>query len=1047
MHKTPAYLTRRVRGGCIPRAIRPRPLANRWVLLAGLFLVAVPFPFGLPGANGQQPTQTDDNPAASTDYFEQYIRPILVTKCYECHSQAAGEVAGGLWLDSADAMGEGGDSGPAVVAGDIDASILISAIRYESSEMPPDGKLSPETIARFEAWVKAGAVDPRKRNDGGKDAPPGRGPENPGQGNSPKHQPIDWKSARDFWAFRPVRAVSPPQRSETDTPIDAFLNQALEDAGVEAVAPADPSILLRRLAFDLTGLPPTPAQQRAFEADPSETNYRRCVDRLLASTEFAEHWARHWMDVVRYADSNGSDFNATFHHAWRYRNYLIDSFAADRPFDEFVRQQIAGDLLARDLMARDLMAPNTPTAHDTGTARDTGTAQDKRAAQDSIVATTFLMLGTKMLSERDKVKLRMDVVDEQIDSLGRSLMGMTLGCARCHDHKFDPIPTKDYYALAGIFRSTQSLDGEIQQFVSDWTELELPVDPRRVAEHRSYQETLRELDQRIQAAEQKWKSLSQQNEFNLGRFGIDDADAIKTGNWVESKYSKDFIGSGYLHDNNGANGPLKVRFETRLPKAGRYEIRLAAAPGGNRASKVKLRIETGGKSVAQTLDQRRVPGGGIWHSLGTFACHAGIVAVEISNADADGYVIADAVKWVPVDDKSTPADGHSTGSGDASIAKRAKEAWEGLKRERQRWVASAPPPLPKAMVPRDRPSHEIADSPVHIRGEAHNLGPIVPRGFLQVCGGQTRVADRQGSGRLELAAWLTDPQHPLLARVYVNRVWMHLLGEGIVRTVDNFGIRGQRPDHPELLDFLAGEFVRQGWQTKRLIRQIVLSDAYRRSSRYDSHGDAADPENRLLWRAHRKRLPAESIRESMMVAAGRLDRTPIGHTMDDFGTLVSKNNDGESIRTEIADRPLRTIYLPVIRNYVSPLLRQLDFADPDLIVGKRPTTNVPAQALTLMNSPVVEAFAQSAAERMLRENARMLQQDERMLRQDEQLLQHDAAFERRVDRSIRATLHRAANPHDQALAADFFAGSNNDVDRWQQWFAALFATTEFRFLD
>jgi hypothetical protein len=762
-------------------------------------------------------------------FFENRIRPVLVEHCYQCHSEDAEDIGGSLRLDSAAAMHAGGDSGPAIEPGDAEASVLIAAIRYESSEMPPSGRLPDDVIRDFETWINTGAVDPRTD-----DIPV-----------SITKATIDLNAGRQFWSFRPLADVSVPDQVPglSHNAIDRFINARLADQSIVPNTLADADVRLRRLAFDLTGLPPPLELQQRWQDDPSPSNWERIVDQMLASPAYAEHWARHWMDVARYADSNGSDFNATFHEAWRYRDYLIRSFAADQPFDQMIRQQVAGDLLPAD---------------------------DDDQRYDNVVATTFLMLGTKMLSERDKVKLELDVVDEQIDTIGRAFMGLTLGCARCHDHKFDPVPMQDYYALAGIFKSTVTLKGESQKYVSTWNRVELPTaDSHRqaVAEH-----------------EQKEAAITKQ---------------------------------------------LKAA-----------EKHLKESP-----------------------------------------------------EDAD-----------------------------------AKSSVTTLKQELKQLQENAPEPLPVAMAVSDRSSDQISDSPLYIRGESGRPGEIVPRGFLQVCGdGDARIESTASSGRLHLADWLTDPNHPLVGRVFVNRIWMHLMGEGIVRTVDNFGQRGDFPSHPDLLDHLAGQFIRDGWHTKPLIREIVTSAAYQRSSDYSADAAMADPENRLLWRMPRRRLPAEAIRDAMLMAAGTLDRHDAIEPMKHYGVLVSKNNnEGATAPFDGIDVPKRSLYLPIVRGHLSPVMTALDMADPDLLTGQRRTTNVPGQALALANSPEVDRWAKQTAERLLAESK---------------------TFDERLNVAYRRCYGRLPRQADRDIAADFFADDVNSLDAWHLYVAALFAATEFRLLD
>ncbi|MGI9472209.1 MAG: DUF1553 domain-containing protein [Rubripirellula sp.] len=940
----------------------------------------------------------------SVDFFENRIRPVLAKHCYECHSADAEEVGGALLLDSRDGMMSGGDSGPAVDPGNVDASVLISAIRYESSEMPPQGKLPDTVIQDFERWIKAGAVDPRK---------------NVGGAVQKTSMSIDLDAGRSFWAFQPTAVASVPRSLSGGARgmIDQFLNERLEAEGVTPNSLADPETRLRRLSFDLTGLPPNESLQSRWLQDPSRQQWTRIVDELLASPAFAEHWARHWMDVARYADSNGSDFNATHHEAWRYRDYLIRSYATDRAIDEMIRQQIAGDLL--------------PAVTDA-------------ERYDNIVATTFLMLGTKMLSERDKAKLELDVIDEQIDTVGRAFLGLTLGCARCHDHKFDPVPTEDYYALAGIFKSTRTLNGESQKYVSTWNRVLLPSSQQHRDEVKQHAGSVRELKSKLSQAERSLKSIRASRTPVLAGVVVDDAQAEKKGVWKSSVLMKDFVGEGYIHDNNTNKGDASIRFATRLPSDGEYEVRISHSPGSTRASQVPVTIETADGPTQVAADQRKVQVAPMWTSLGTFRFSSEMDAVvTMSNAGTSGYVIADAVQFLPVEDSAThlAAEDRELGSS-AEEQKTAIETAQAkvdlLKKELAALVAKAPEPLPEAMAPSDHATAKVVDSPVHIRGEVKNLGAIIPRGFLQVCSsGDASIRSPEGSGRLQLADWLTDPDNPLVARVYVNRVWSHLMGEGIVRTVDNFGQQGERPSHPELMDAIASEFVRGGWRTKSLVRAIVLSDAYVRSSDYQADSVQRDPENRLWWRMHRRRLPAESIRDAMLTATGTLDRTARFDPMRGRGTLVSSNNGNSTASFDDVSQSCRSIYLPVVRGYMPAMMTALDVADPDLLVGRRPTTNVPSQALVLINSPDVNQWSRMTAQRIMEETT---------------------GFSERLELAYRLCLHRTATSTDREIANQFFASHDGSsvnenatpdesLDQWHQYVAALFASTEFRLLD
>jgi cytochrome c553 len=870
--------------------------------------------------------------ADKTAFFESRIRPVLVKHCYECHSAKSKKLTGGLLLDTASGFRKGGDSGVPFVVGKPEESLLMEALRYESLEMPPAGRLPDNVIKDFERWIQMGAPDSRTE-----------------VATQRVRQAIDIEAGRKFWAFQPPRRHKRPATKNVDWPqsdIDAFVLAKLEAAGLQPAATAKRRTLVRRLYFDLIGLPPSPEEVDAFLNDPSPNAVESLVDRLLESPQFGVHWGRHWLDIARYADSNGSDFNATFHDAWRYRDYVVAAFNKDKPYDQFVIEQIAGDLLPYDSDAE---------------------------RSEQMIATGFLMVGTKMLSERDKEKLRMDVIDEQIDTIGRALMGLTLGCARCHDHKFDPIPTRDYYALAGIFRSSITLQGESQQYVSTWKPSALPTTPEQRAAVNKFKLAKKELTASIAAAK---KELTAANKLakKLRRgenvVTIDDVAATKIGRWKDSTFTSGYVGKGYIHDEDTKKGEKSVRFPIVVPKDAFYDVRLSYTGGNGRAGNVPVTVVGAQGEQVVTLNQKRKPTiENLYESIGRFEFAVGKVAsVTISNRGTSGHVIVDAVQLVEVDVRGKPVlsgnkvDAEKLTAADRAV-KASDEKVEELNERLKQLTKNVPPPLPQAFAVMER--QEIADCEIRIRGEHKNLGPKVPRGFVQVASSRTQLPiSSKESGRRELAAWIASPTHPLTARVMVNRIWYHLLGEGIVPSLDNFGIIGARPSHPELLDHLTIDFIEDDWSIKRAIRRIVLSRVYQMSSHYNRKSAEADPKNRLLWRARRRRLPAEAIRDSMMLIGGRLDLTPGGSPVAGLGTLVTTNNsNGQEFDRRTSER--RSLYLPIIRNELPTMLTVFDFANPDLVTGKRPVTNVPAQALLLMNSPFVMDSAEQAAARVL----------------------------------------------------------------------------------
>ncbi|HUG19408.1 MAG TPA: DUF1553 domain-containing protein, partial [Planctomycetaceae bacterium] len=844
-------------------------------------------------------------------------------------------------------------------------------------------------IADFEKWIAMGAPDPRTEMLAPKYAAKG----------------IDLEAGRQFWAFQPPEAHSLPEVNDPDwarTWIDKFVLARLEQNDLKPMPDADRGTLLRRIAYDLTGLPPRPeeVEQILYNDDPHAIE--KYVDRLLASQQYGEHWGRHWLDVARYADSNGGDFNATFHNAWRYRNYVIETFNADRPFNEFVIEQIAGDLLE---------------------------SSSDSLRERNIVATGFLMLGTKMLSERDKEKLRMDVVDEQVSSIGSTFMGMTLGCARCHDHKFDPIPTTDYYALAGIFRSTQTLDGEIQKYVSNWTRQPLPITPEHAAALAEYKRVTDDLNKQIKDGEAELKSLdSKSSKKQVLKQGIvlDDTDAELVGNWKFSTYSKNFIGKGYIHDDKQDLNKKKVIFTTKVPQDAEYEVRLAFPGSGGRATNVPVKIVQGDFEESVKVDQsKQSPILTMLKPLGRFKFKQDApIVIEIANNGTDGYVIVDALQIVAVEELQQDAEADD--SGVLAEIETLKQEIENLKANLKETEKNAPPPAPLALAVLEE--KQPSDYFVCIRGEHRNLGDKVSRGFLTVANyeGAPEV-EKDQSGRLALAKWIADARHPLTARVYVNRVWHHLMGAGIVRSVDNFGTLGDRPSHPLLLDQLAVEFIERNWSTKWLVREIVLSHAYQLTSQHDEARWQADPDNRLLWRANRKPLSAEAIRDTMLSSTDELDLTPGGPPVNNLGTLVTQNNPNDvGVKIELTN--IRTMYQPIIRNELPTMMRVFDFADPDFVSGQRSETTVPTQALWMLNSPFIAEQSKKLSRGVLEQNL--------------------STESENLEQLYILALGRPPTPSEMKLSSDYLLSTTeNREDAWTELAHAIFASSAFRMLD
>jgi hypothetical protein len=933
------------------------------------------------------------------DFFERKIRPVLVQHCYSCHSSDAKKLKGGLSVETRQSLLEGGDNGPAIVPGKPNESLLIKAIRHTDPvlKMPRKEKLPDGVIADFEKWVKLGAPDPRANTT------PQRK-----QG----YASID--EGRKFWAFQPPKM--PPLPAVKDArwvhnDIDRFVLAKLEQKNLKPNRDADPAVLLRRLNYALIGLPPTVAELNEFTKGWNAPGANRqalvvaVVDRLLASPHFGERWGRHWLDVARFAESSGGGRTLIFKDAWRYRDYVIHAHNSDKSFDQFIIEQLAGDL------------------------------QNARTPEErywQLVATAFLLLGPTNFERQDKPVLEMDVIDEMIDTVGKGFLGMTLGCARCHDHKFDPIPTKDYYALAGIFKSTKFI---VHSNVSKWMERPLPTQNADLEiALQKHDAAVAELLKQIAVAKAKNPGVVTEplkgtplDPKSLPGIVIDDAQARKVGAWKHSTYTGRYIGAGYLYDDRAMKGEKTLTFQPEFTEDGTYEVRLAYIPHSNRADKVQVRVfHRNGDDTVFVNQRLQPPIDGRFISLGRYRFTKGNQwFVMLSTDGANGHVVADAVQFLP----EALADKEA-----AALPKNAKGMATLTELEaRLKALEKSAPDRPIAMAVAD--ADKVMDMHVCIRGIVHNKGEIVPRGFLQVAsppGSNARRLAKNESGRRELAAWIASADNPLTARVYVNRVWHHLFGAGLVRTVDNFGATGETPSHPELLDYLAARFssplptggegpgVRGagfGWSTKKLIREIVLSHAFQMASEPNADGVKADPENRLLWRMNRQRLEAEAIRDTILMVSGQLDRTTMGNTIKK-GTVAERDYVFDDVR--------RSVYTPIFRNRLHELFEVFDFPDPNMVLGKRNVSTVPTQALYMMNSPFIMAQAKHAATLTLKDGR---------------------ANAERVEEAYRKTLGRPPTARERELALEYVSVRAGQEAAWERFYQTLFACVDFRYVN
>lgn len=931
-------------------------------------------------------------------FFENKVRPLLVEHCLDCHSVDK-KVKGGLRLDTREGWAEGGDSGPAIVPGDPDKSLFITAVRYTDVDlkMPEKRKLPAEQIAILEQWVAMGAPDPRSAVKTAK-----------------KQTGMDLETGKKFWCYASVQTPVVPTVRNTQWPrneIDHFVLSRMEAQNIHPAPDAEPEVLLRRLTYNLIGLPPTPSQIDDFKEATQKDRagaFAALVDELLASPRFGETWGRHWLDVARFAESSGGGRTLLFKDAWRYRDYVIESFNQDMPFDQFIREQVAGDLL--------------PAA----------TPAEKRR---KITATAFLALGPTNYEEQDKQQLRFDVIDEQLETMGRAFLGQTIGCARCHDHKFDPIPQRDYYALAGIFASTRTLLNYTDN-VARWVATPLPGDGEQEKALRAFEKDVAALEQEVESAKadlaQASKSIAEETSTpgkaiapeELPGIVLDDTQAKVVGEWKNSQHVRSYVGNGYLHDLNEGKGEKTITFTPSLPTAGKYDVRLAYSYLAGRASNVRVNILHADGEDTIYVDQSVVPPlAGRFVSLGKYRFEKdGAGYVLISNEGTKGYVTVDALQFLPETEIAAAEDAKDNANpARAAASKKVKQLEAKLKK-----LKKEGPTRETAMAVMD--ADEASDAEIRVRGVEKQRGPSVPRGFLRVAMNATPSFSTSESGRRELADWLASNENPLTARVFVNRVWTWLFGSGIVRTVDNFGTTGEKPSHPELLDHLASRFVAEGWSVKQLIRQLVLSRTWQQSV---TPASAADPENRLFAHVNRRRFTAEQIRDTLLAVSGQLKLDYLGQNMAGAGDINA--NDFSAQNTEygyvFADTR-RSVYTPAFRNKRLELFEAFDFGDINATIGQRSVSTVAPQALYFLNHPFVMQQAQAAAK---------------------QLIAEPGSPETRIHMLFQQALGRKPTARELATCLRFVNADGptaiESLDTWTQIQHAIFASVDFRYLD
>lgn len=839
-------------------------------------------------------------------FFEAKIRPVLVKECYGCHSSEAGNVRGGLRLDNKELMRLGGSSGPAVVPGDLEASLLFNAIRHEGFQMPPKRQLATGVIEDFRQWIEMGAPDPREAGVT--------------EIKSTISEEDILEAKQSFWAYQPPRRQSAPVVRDSAWPvndIDSFILARLEASDLRPAMDADAHQVVRRLCFDLTGLPPTVEQVQAFEADWKRSPQQAVegvVDELLEQEQYGERWGRHWLDVARYGESTGREVNMTFPHAWRYRDYVIDSFNQDKPFKQFVQEQIAGDLLP---------------------------AKSDQQWTQNLIATTFLAIGPKNVNEQNRIQFDADLIDEQIDATTRVFLGMSVACARCHDHKFDAIPQTDYYALAGIFGNAATYFGNPPSEYGSFT------------------------------------TAQARRSSSLLLLPIDDPN------------------------------PYDRRYDLQQLAELRQELsaKMREAAEGRRS------LAAGGSATAQNAIRNRL---------------------RLSNEMAQL-----SAKLAVVDDEGNP---HSY-----------------------------------CMGVQDRQSNP-RNARLLVRGEIDQPAQEVQRGFPQVLCSSSESIDPDSSGRLEFARWIGSDQNPLTARVMANRVWQQLLGQGIVTSTENFGVTGQAPSHPELLDYLSVRLMESDWSVKSLIREICTSRVYRISSRFDESSHQYDPDNALLWRANPRRLDAESIRDGMLSISGEIDLDrPRGSEVAKAGyqrvvagslgdpresarrAMVTASTAGRSTagrgptsrgayeaamreaarkmnsQLDMEDAKYRSVYLPIVRDQEPRSLDVFDFADSSTVTGTRESSNTSNQALFMLNNPLVMQQSEAFANRLRDSESKATEQIR---------LAFMLAYGRNPTSQERAAAIRFLNQFDDTTRT-----GNRGSDALAVFCQSLFASAEFRYLD
>ena len=907
--------------------------------------------------------------ADPTEFFETRVRPVLANNCYSCHATSE---SGGLRLDSRQRILKGGKSGAAVIPGKPDESLLIRAVRQVDSrlKMPLGGRLRDDEIADLTKWVELGAPWP---------ATP----------TAPDTSFAISPEQKRFWAFQPIQRASPPvsNNSWVKSPIDRFILARLEAQGMKPVHPACKQDLIRRASFDLTGLPPTAEEVNAFVRDSSPEAFARVVDRLLGSPQYGERWGRFWLDVARYGEDDvrgavPSGFEP-YENAFRYRDWVIEAFNRDMPYDIFVEAQIAGDLL------------------------------DRKDHGNLLAGLGLFGLGPWYFDLADAPQARANERNDRVDMISRGLLGLTVACARCHDHKYDPISMKDYYALAGVFASSEYREYPLvpQSAIDDYKAQAKKVQDKEtfLKEFADSQSTqlaemlVRKTSRYVNGA---WQVLGPQKS-ELGQVAsTQKLDSETLERWVN-----------YLK-NPEKDHPYLKDWNALLSKGGTAEAAARVADNFQAALQAvmdeKKAIDADNRIVLDEARRKRgapvgfLPNGFALYNGDTDNCFG--ISVVVKSLDRDKFVLwSDIIYERSNGNRAKKEPGvlrYKDDKLDRFLSEETRDYLRSLKAEVEAMKKGLPPHYPFLQVLGDAPGS--VNLKVHLRGSPYNLGEEVPRRFLAVLSPDDPPPFRRGSGRLELAAMIAH--HPLAARVMVNRIWAQHFGRGIAGTPSNFGQLGERPSEPELLEYLAGRFIESGYSVKAMHRQIMLSASYQSSIANSAENFAKDPDNRLFWRANRRRLEAEAIRDSILFVSGDLDMKSGGPSAE----LVLENKR-------------RSVYGKISRFKLDPLLSLFDFPDPGMSAEQRNVTNVPLQGLFFMNSPLVAQESQHLVERLSKEAGA-----------------EDAA---RIRRAYELLYSREAQDVEIHAGLEFLRQGASKMAVWQQYAQALLASNEFIFLN